>query len=102
MTGEMMHNDKRANTRHTIRDDVTLVVLGIPDSEHCILEDISMGGAKFYSAKKLAVGNHVELRIPAPQDEPEILVQAQVLRIEPGDHNKPYGYACIIESTVNA
>lgn len=97
-----MDYEKRANTRMTIRDDVTLLVQGIAESEPCILEDISMGGARFFTTKKLAVGSHVELRVPSPDGEPEIIIQVKILRVGPGEHNKPFGYACVIEHTENA
>jgi hypothetical protein len=98
----MDHNDRRASSRLTIRDDVTLAVEGVTDNERCVLEDVSMGGIKFFSTRKLTVGKHVELRIPSPGDEPEIVIQAKILRVGPGEHNKPFGYACVIETTVNA
>ena len=96
------YTEKRANSRMTIRDDVTLVVIGVADKELCVLEDVSMGGARFFSTRKLTVGNHVELRVPSTEDEPDVVIQAKILRVEPGDHSKEFGYGCKIESTENA
>lgn len=97
----MYNKERRANARFTIRDDVKLMVPGMATNENCVLEDISKGGARFYATQKLTVGNRVELRIPAPEEEPEIVIQAKILRIEPGAHDKPYGYGCLIENTEN-
>lgn len=94
--------ERRANSRFTIRDDVKLMAFGMTTKEICVLEDISKNGAKFYATQTLIVGNRVELRIPAPEDEPEIIIQAKILRVEAGDHGKLYGYGCVIESTENA
>lgn len=98
----MDRNDRRASSRLTIRDDVTLVVNGVADRERCVLEDVSMGGIKFFTTRKLTAGKSVELRIPSPDDEPDIVIQAKILRVGPGEYNKPFGYACVIETTVNA
>lgn len=93
--------ERRANSRFTIRDDVTLKVSGETDSERCILEDLSKGGARFYSRVELAVGSHIELRIPSPDNEPDIIINATVLRVGPGIQDMPYAYACQIEHVEN-
>lgn len=98
----MVPNDKRSNSRLTVRDDVTLVVLGKAEQEHCVLENISQGGAKFYTTRKLSIGNRVELRVPSPENEPEIIIQAKILRLDPGDYSRPYSYGCVIEHAENA
>lgn len=98
----MVHHDKRANPRIPVHDGVTLVVLGTVDKELCILEDIDKGGVKFFSTRELVVGNRVELRIPSPEDEPDIVIQAKVMRVGSGSYNKPYSYGCVIEQIENA
>lgn len=97
----MDHHNHREYSRITIHHDVTLVVQGEAGSEPCILENVSMGGVKFYAKHKLEAGTHVELRVPSPTDDPEIVIQATILRAEPGDSDNPYAYACMIESTQN-
>lgn len=98
----MKRNDKREYSRLTVRDDVTLVIPGVDDSELCVLEDISKGGARFFTTRNLTVGNRVELRIPSPEHEPDISIQAKILRVGPGDYSKPFSYACEIEHIENA
>lgn len=98
----MYYQEKRANSRITIRDDVTLVVHGKADSDLCVLEDISQGGARFCSTQKLSIGSQVELRVPSPENDPDIVIQGIILRVGPGDYNKSYCYACTIEAFENA
>lgn len=98
----MAHHDKRANPRIPVQDGVTLVVPGMAEIELCILEDIDKGGVKFFSTRELPVGHRVELRIPSPEDEPEIVIQAKVMRVGSGSYNKPYSYGCVIEQIENA
>lgn len=102
MNTKFKTKERRASSRFTIRDDVILMTFGMSTKEICVLEDISKSGAKFYATQALAVGNRVELRIPAPEDEPEVIIQAKILRVEAGDHGKLYGYGCLIESAENA
>lgn len=98
----MNTEEHRAFSRITIHDGVTLMVKGVADSETCILENISKSGVKFYSTRKLDAGKVVELHVPSPEGDPEIIIKAKTLRVEPGEHGKPYSYACVIESTKNA
>lgn len=93
--------DSRANPRLTIRDDVTLNIAGTPGNHSCTLENVSKGGIKFFSGSELAMGSRVKLTIPSPEEAPDIILHATIVRLEAGDHGHPYGYACTINKTEN-
>lgn len=97
----MEQMDNRANARLTIRDDVTLKTERILDDQSCVLENISKGGIKFFSKQKLSIGNLVRLLVPSPDDSPDILIDAKIVRLDVGCYGQPYGYACTITSTHN-
>lgn len=98
----MPQNEKRANSRLTIRDDVTLIVARTADSEPCVLENISQGGALFFSNRQLAIGDQAELRVPSLDERPDIVMHVKVVRVGPGDYDQQFGYASVIEAFENA
>lgn len=98
----MPQNEKRTNSRLTIRDDVTLVAAGATESEPCVLENISQGGAMFFADHPLAIGDQAELRVPSLDERPDIVMHIKVVRVEPGDYDQQFGYASVIEEFENA
>lgn len=97
-----MAQDKRVTPRLSIQDRVTLAVCGESGTTPCILDNVSQGGARFFTSRELAVGSRVELRIASPDDGMEISLLAQIIRVLPGRESGQFDYACRLESVENA
>lgn len=97
-----MANDKRVTPRISIQDSATVKIDGEHSGIPCTIDNLSQGGVRFSTTRDLSMGGYVELRIPSPDDEADIVLKAQILRVLPGREEGTRDYACQLESVENA